>query len=48
MIFEYADQQRGYEATGGEIFIPVIPLLIWLVIRVTRDLLKTITKEWRK
>lgn len=27
---EYATIQRGYEAIGGEILIPLVPLLIWL------------------
>jgi len=28
-IFKIADLERGYNATGGEIFIPLIPLLVW-------------------
>ena len=28
-IFTIADLERGYNATGGEIFIPLIPLLLW-------------------
>jgi hypothetical protein len=28
-IFTIADMERGYNATGGEIFIPLIPLLAW-------------------
>jgi hypothetical protein len=30
-IFVLADVQRGYDATGGEIFVPLIPLLIWVI-----------------
>ena len=28
-MFYSADLERGYNATGGEIFIPLIPLLVW-------------------
>lgn len=28
-MFYIADLERGYNATGGEIFIPLIPLLAW-------------------
>lgn len=30
LAHEYATIQRGYEAIGGEAFIPLIPALIWL------------------
>jgi len=30
-IFHIADLERGYNATGGEIFIPLIPVLIILL-----------------
>ena len=28
-MFYIADLKRGYNATGGEIFIPLIPLVLW-------------------
>ncbi|MFL2104166.1 hypothetical protein [Desemzia sp. FAM 23991] len=30
-IFEIADGSRGYDSTGGEIFIYVLPILVWLL-----------------
>lgn len=30
-IFTIADMKRGYNATGGEIFVPLIPLLAWVM-----------------
>lgn len=30
-MFYSADLERGYNATGGEIFIPLIPLLVWVM-----------------
>jgi hypothetical protein len=30
-MFRIADAQRGYDATGGEIFVPFIPLLVWAI-----------------
>lgn len=30
LAHEYATIQRGYEAIGGEILIPLAPLVIWL------------------
>ena len=32
--FEYADITRGYEATGGEVFMLALPLtIVWLKLR---------------
>lgn len=28
-IFQLADLERGYNATGGEIFVPLIPFLVY-------------------
>lgn len=39
-IFAYADTQRGYNATGGEIFIPFLPVLCWLIVRTVKDTFK--------
>ena len=30
-IFAIADLERGYNATGGEIFVPLIPFLVWAI-----------------
>lgn len=35
-VFRYADAVRGYDATGGEMFIPVIPIMIYLAFRTER------------
>ena len=35
--FQYADAVRGYDATGGEIFIPIIPIFIYLATRKERE-----------
>lgn len=29
-VFEVADVSRGYDSTGGEIFIYLLPVLVWL------------------
>ena len=39
-VFKYADLERGYDATGGEILFPFIPLIIWLVIKSIEDVFK--------
>lgn len=36
-IFEIADQSRGYDATGGEMFIFLLPVLAWLVNGIVTD-----------
>jgi len=43
-MFRIADAQRGYDATGGEIFVPFIPLLVWTVKAVVKDI-KNIVEE---
>lgn len=30
-LFHIADLERGYSATGGEVFIFLIPVLAWLI-----------------
>ena len=30
-LFRMADLERGYNATGGEVFIFLIPVLAWLI-----------------
>jgi hypothetical protein len=30
-IFIVADLERGYNATGGEVFIPLLPLFVWML-----------------
>ena len=30
-VFQLADLERGYDGTGGEIFIFLIPVLAWLI-----------------
>jgi hypothetical protein len=42
--FHLAELERGYKAVGGEIFIPLIPLLVW-GIKVSIHDTKNITKE---
>ena len=44
-IFKYADVQRGYDATGGEIFIPLFPLIIWLIVKMLKDMFKEIKRK---
>lgn len=43
-IFNVADNQRGYDSTGGEILFPFIPLLIWIVASVFKDFVKSSTE----
>lgn len=43
-MFRLADVQRGYDATGGEIFIPLLPLLVWMMKDVMKDI-RAITGE---
>ena len=40
VVFRNAREQRGYFAIGGEIFIPFIPLILWLVVKVVKDVFK--------
>jgi len=43
-MFRIADAQRGYDATGGEIFVPFIPLLVRMMKDVVKDI-RAITGE---
>lgn len=36
-IFTYADAQRGYNAIGGEMFFPFIPLMVWVMWGAVKD-----------
>jgi hypothetical protein len=36
-VFALADAERGYDATGGEIFHPFLPLLLWLIAKSIKD-----------
>lgn len=36
-IFCLADLERGYDATGGEIFIPLLPVIVWAFIKTMKD-----------
>lgn len=33
-MFHFADLERGYDATGGEIFIPLLPFVVQLIKKV--------------
>ena len=37
LIFYLACLERGYRAIGGEIFFPLIPLLIWMVVKTIKS-----------
>jgi hypothetical protein len=39
-IFQIADLERGFNATGGEIFIPLIPFLLYSICKSTKEILK--------
>lgn len=36
-VFLIADFQRGYDALGGEAFIPVLPFFVWLIEKAIED-----------
>ena len=36
-MFYFADLERGYDALGGEAFIPVMPFFIWLIEKAIED-----------
>jgi len=37
-IFKIADLQRGYNATGGELIVPFLPVFVWLFIDAINEL----------
>jgi hypothetical protein len=37
LFFYLADMQRGFDATGGEAFIPLIPFIVWTVIKTLKE-----------
>ena len=39
-MFTYADAQRGYNAIGGEMFFPIIPLMLWATWGAAKDTFK--------
>ena len=41
-VFRIADDQRGYDATGGEMFVPLIPLLIWMAKDAVKDIIREV------
>lgn len=38
--FYWADLQRGYDATGSEIFIPLIPFLMYGIVKHIKEMNK--------
>ena len=40
LLVPYLNSQRGYFAIGGEIFLPVFPLMIWELVVGVKELLK--------
>jgi len=42
-VFELADLERGYNGTGGEIFIPLIPFLVYAI----KDSVKEMKGEYQ-
>jgi len=37
-IFHLAYLERGYRAIGGEIFFPLIPFIIWAIVKTAKRL----------
>ena len=44
-IFQLAEQERGYKAIGGELIFPFIPLIVWCLMFVSKDLVKSIKER---
>lgn len=44
-MFRLAYAERGFQAIGGEIFFPLMPLIIWAIARTLKDGIQTIGKE---
>lgn len=36
-MFYFADLERGYDALGGEAFIPMLPFFVWLIEKAIED-----------
>ena len=47
-IFHLANLERGYNAIGGEMFIPLIPLLVWLFHKTGKDFIKSMKGEVKR
>ena len=37
LAFILADIERGYDALGGEAFVPVLPFFVWLIEKAIED-----------
>jgi hypothetical protein len=44
-IFVCAEAQRGYKAIGGELFLPLLPLLVRLIWGTVQDMFEMLKKE---
>ena len=40
LVFRLADLERGFQATGGEIFFPLIPLFLWAFVSTIKNSLR--------
>lgn len=50
-VFEIADASRGYNATGGEVFIFLLPVLAWLLdstITDFREEVENVQADWNQ
>ena len=45
LVFYLADLERGFDATGGEIFFPLIPFVIWGIARTVKETTQEIRKD---
>ena len=43
-MFAYADLQRGYDATGGEMFIPLLPVFAWMFLKTIKEMINEFKK----
>ena len=44
-VFRLADMERGFDATGGEIFFPLIPFLIYAISKTVKDIKSIFRKD---
>lgn len=44
--FVYADKVRGFDGMGGEIFVPLLPILLYAVLKMMKGVLKIILEVW--